>query len=427
MRFIADLHIHSYLSRACSKELHPEVLHRWCQLKGITALATGDFTHPAWLAELREKLTPVEPGLFALKPDLAREADKRVPDSCRAPVRFLLGVEISCIYKKAGRVRKAHHLVFIPSFEAAERFNARLGKIGNLRSDGRPILGLDSRDLLSIVLEADERACLIPAHAWTPHFAVFGSESGFGSLEECFGDLAPQIFALETGLSSDPPMNWRISALDRLALISNSDAHSPEKLAREANLLETELSYDGVFDAVRRRNSARLVKTLEFFPEEGKYHVDGHRKCGERLEPEETVRRGGLCPACGKPVTVGVLHRVQKLADRRAAARPAGAADFEHILPLKEALGQTLRVGPASVKVDTLYHRLLTLFGPELHILRELPAERLEAEGYPLLARALDRMRRGDVQVQAGYDGDYGVISLLRDEDFYPRGQLSLL
>jgi uncharacterized protein (TIGR00375 family) len=424
MRIVADLHIHSYLSRACSPQLRPETLYQWCQLKGITALATGDFTHPAWFAELREKLVETESGLFSLKPDLAASGDDRVFPSCRAPVRFVLGVEISCIYKKGPRVRKVHHLVFMPSFEAAERFNASLAKIGNIRSDGRPILGLDSRNLLELVLKADPRAVLIPAHAWTPHFAVFGSESGFDSLEECFEDLTPHIFAIETGLSSDPAMNWRLSQLDDITLISNSDAHSPEKLAREANLFDTELSYAGIFDAIKSRDG-RFLKTLEFFPEEGKYHVDGHRKCQTRLDPKETLRRDGLCPVCGKPVTVGVLHRVERLADRPESTQPAGAADYENLIPLKEVLSEVLRVGPTSVKVDALYRRLLESFGNELFILRELPLARVEPE-HPMVALALHRMRRGKVQIDAGYDGEYGTISLLSDEDLTSKRQMAL-
>ena len=426
MRFIADLHIHSRFSRACSRSLEPESLYRWSQLKGITVLATGDFTHPGWFAQLTEKLVPAEPGLFALRTDLVREQDQKVPESCRADVRFLLETEVSCIYKKDGRVRKVHHLIFAPSFEAAARISARLGEIGNIRSDGRPILGLDSRELLAIVRESSPEAYLVPAHAWTPHFAVFGSESGFDSLEECFGDLASQIFAIETGLSSDPAMNRRLSALDGIALISNSDAHSPEKLGREANVFDCELSYAGIFSAIRERDPKRFLKTLEFFPQEGKYHADGHRKCGARLEPAETLRRKGLCPTCGKPVTVGVLHRVEKLADRKPGRQPEGSAPFESLIPLKEALGQVLRVGAGSVKVDALYHRLLARFGNEFHILRELPVARLADEGLPLLALALERMRQGRVEVLPGYDGEYGTISLLADKDFTPKAQLSL-
>ncbi|MDD5629647.1 MAG: endonuclease Q family protein [Elusimicrobia bacterium] len=427
MPFIADLHIHSKHSRACSRSLEPALLHRWCQLKGISVLGTGDFTHPGWLAQLQDELVPAEPGLFALKDELAGAQDQEVPPSCRAPARFLLECEISCIYKRDGKVRKVHHLVFAPSFAAASRIAARLGAIGNIRSDGRPILGLDSRDLLAIVRESDPQAYLVPAHAWTPHFAVFGSESGFDSLEECFGDLASEIFAIETGLSSDPPMNWRLSQLDRLALISNSDAHSPEKLGREANLFDCELSYAGLFAAIRGRDPRRFLKTLEFFPEEGKYHVDGHRKCLAPLQPEETIRRQGLCPACGKPVTVGVLHRVELLADRQTGKRPSGAPGFESLIPLKEVLGQALRVGPGSVKVDALYHRLLARFGSEFRILRELPAKELEREGLPLPALALERMRRGEVRLEPGYDGEYGTVSLLGEADFTRQDQLALL
>jgi uncharacterized protein (TIGR00375 family) len=423
LRFIADLHIHSYLSRACSRELRPERLHAWCQLKGIGVLATGDFTHPKWLEELREKLAPAEPGLYRLKAPLAKAADAEVPSACRAPVRFLLEAELSCIYKKGGRVRKVHNLVYVPSLQDASRIAARLEKIGNIRSDGRPILGLDSRDLFAIVLECCEEAVLVPAHAWTPHFSVFGSESGFDSLEECFGDLTPRVFALETGLSSDPPMNWRVSALDRLALMSNSDAHSPEKLGREANRFDTEPSFAGIFDAVRSRDPERFLGTLEFFPEEGKYHVDGHRACKTRLTPAETLERGGLCPACGKPVTVGVLHRVEKLADREEGFRPPGASPYENLVPLKEILSETLDCGAATSTVDREYRRLLSKHGSELRILRELPLDDLDSE---VLARALDRMRRGQVRIEAGYDGEYGKVSL-RGEAPVPAGQLPLL
>ncbi|MBI4063159.1 MAG: DNA helicase UvrD [Elusimicrobia bacterium] len=426
MKFIADLHIHSHLSRACSKDLKPESLYKWCQLKGITALTTGDFTHPAWNKELQEKLEPAEPGLFTLKKELAQQIDPGIPPSCGGPIRFLLGVEISSIYKKNGRVRKIHNLVFTPSFETAKKINARLEKIGNIRSDGRPILGLDSKDLLAILLDISPENYLIPAHAWTPHFAVFGSESGFDSLEECFDDLTPHIFAIETGLSSDPPMNWRLSALDNITLISNSDAHSPEKLGREGNLLEAPLSYQGVFDALKKKNGAKLLKTLEFFPEEGKYHVDGHRNCKTRLEPEETLKLGGLCPVCQKPVTVGVLHRVAKLADRKTGQKPVNTPDFENIVPLKEIIGETLRVGPSSKRVDEAYWKLLGLFGPEFSILREVPTEQLQNKGFPLLALAINRMRQAKAKVLAGYDGEYGKISFLEEKDFRPSGELAL-
>ena len=337
MKLVADLHIHSHFSRATSANLTFEHLTRWAQLKGIQVVGTGDIAHPGWLAEMREKLAPAEDGLYRLRADLAAAVERDVPPACHAPVRFILGGEISNIYKRGDRTRKVHNIVFAPFFDAVEQLQARLERIGNIRSDGRPILGLDSCDLLEIVLETDPRCHLIPAHIWTPWFSLLGSKSGFDSVEECFADLTPHIFALETGLSSDPPMNWRVSSLDRYTLVSNSDAHSPEKLGREANLFDCELAYGAMFDALHgrdeassdkpgfskkpglseegaRRNASPLRGTIEFFPEEGKYHFDGHRACNIVWDPSATRAHGGLCPLCGKPVTVGVMHRVEALA-----------------------------------------------------------------------------------------------------------------
>ncbi|HID30441.1 MAG TPA: hypothetical protein EYP19_10625, partial [Desulfobacterales bacterium] len=283
MEFIADLHVHSYLSRATAKTLNLENLNLWAQQKGITVVGTGDFTHPQWFSELSQKLQPAEGGLFELKPEFAAQAAHMVPPRCTGPVRFMLSVEISSIYKKDGKTRKVHNVVFVPEFKVAEKFNRRLGRIGNISSDGRPILGLDSRSLLEIVLDISEDAFLIPAHIWTPWFSVLGSKSGFDSLEECFDDLTRYIFAVETGLSSDPAMNWRVSSLDGLTLVSNSDAHSPSNLGREANLFDTDLSYFAMRDALQTGDPKRFLGTLEYFAEEGKYHFDGHRKCGVRL------------------------------------------------------------------------------------------------------------------------------------------------
>lgn len=408
MPFIADLHIHSRFSRACSRDLTPENLRRWGQLKGIRVIGTGDVTHPLWLAELREKLEPSGDGLFTLK----RELDTgSVPESCRAAVSYLLSGEISCIYSKGGRTRKVHALVFLPDFTAADRLNGALAKIGNLGSDGRPILGLDVKRLLRIVLDVSPDAMLVPAHAWTPHFSVFGAASGFDSLEECFEELTPHIHAIETGLSSDPPMNWRLSALDRLTLISNSDAHSPAKLGREANIFATPVTYGAITDAIKTREG--FVGTIEFFPEEGKYHADGHRSCGVRLSPAETLERDCLCPACGKKVTVGVLHRVEKLADRPAGRRPAGAPLFHSTAPLAELIAESLQAGVASKKVEKAYFDLLGKVGNELTILLDTPAEEVALAGYPLVGEAIRRMRAGDVRVIPGYDGVYGRISAL--------------
>lgn len=426
MQLVADLHIHSHFSRATSKDLTFEHLARWAQLKGVHVVGTGDIAHPGWLAEMRAKLEPAEPGLYRLKDEFAAAVQAETPPACHAPVRFLLAGEISNIYKKAGATRKVHHVVFAPDLDAVERMQARLERIGNIRSDGRPILGLPSRDLLEIVLETDPRCHLIPAHIWTPWFALLGSKSGYDSVEACFEDLAPHIFALETGLSSDPPMNWRVSALDGYTLVSNSDAHSPQKLAREATLLDCELAYDAIFDALRSGDPARFKGTVEFFPEEGKYHLDGHRACGICWEPPETLAHGGLCAVCGKPVTVGVMHRVEQLADRPMGGRPARVHPFHSLVPLPEVLGQVHGAGAASKRVALEYEKLLGRLGPELRILLETPLAAIRAAGGERLAEGIDRMRRGQVDAQGGYDGEYGVIRLFGGAAWTPAAQMEL-
>ena len=415
MSFVADLHIHSRFSRATSRDLDLPHLHAAAQRKGIHVVGTGDFTHPKWREELREQLVPAEPGLFRLREELARSQRDDVPRACSSPVRFLLSCEISNIYKRDGKVRKVHNLLLAPSLEGVSRISDALERIGNLRSDGRPILGLDSRDLLEIVLEHGDGAVLVPAHIWTPWFAVLGSKSGFDSIEACYDDLAGHIFAVETGLSSDPPMNWRISALDRFTLVSNSDAHSPGKLAREANLFSCDLSFPAMMEALRTREG--FEGTLEFYPEEGKYHLDGHRACEVRLQPEETAVYGGLCPSCGKPVTVGVLHRVERLADRLPGERPATAGHFESLVPLDEVVGEVLGVGPATKSVRRVVDRLLSALGNELHVLREAPMEDVERASSPPVAEAVRRARDGEVHVRAGYDGEFGTVRIFRDEE----------
>jgi DNA helicase-2/ATP-dependent DNA helicase PcrA len=416
VRFVADLHIHSYLSRATSKELNLEQLHRWAQRKGIAVVATGDFTHPRWFAELRDKLVPAGDGLFALREDLARAADVDVPAACRAPVRFMLSVEVSSIYSRGDRVRKVHNLIYAPDFESAARLSSRLARIGNIESDGRPILGVDSRDLLEITLASSPDAFLIPAHIWTPWFSALGSQSGFDSMAECFADLAPHIFAVETGLSSDPAMNWRLSALDRYALVSSSDAHSPEKLGREANLFDCDLSYFAMRDALRERG-AGFLGTLEFFPEEGKYHADGHRKCDVVMTPDEAAACDRICPRCGKSLTGGVLGRVAALADRPEGFRPEGAKPFASLVPLVEVLGEVLGVGAGSKRVSSAWQQLVSRVGPELTVLQDAPLEDVGREGPPLLAEALRRMRAGEVRLQAGYDGEYGIVRMFGEEE----------
>ncbi len=410
MRFIGDLHIHSRFSRATSRVITPEVLSFWAGIKGISVIATGDFTHPAWFSELQEKLIEAEEGLYRIRPELIGTANTRFPQSCSLDPRFLISGEISCIYKKNGKTRKLHHLILMPDMMSARKFNDRLGQVGNICSDGRPILGLDSRDLLEITLEVSDRALFIPAHIWTPWFSLFGSKSGFDSIEECFEDLTGHIYALETGLSSDPPMNRLISALDQYLLVSNSDAHSPGKLGREANVFDTDLSYHSITQAMIHGEG--FTGTLEFYPEEGKYHLDGHRKCQVRLQPYETLECKGTCPVCGRPLTEGVLNRIYQLADRK---NPELSKEFFSLIPLTEILSELFDCGPSTKKVTELYDKLITELGPELHILMDVSLDDLNIVGGTVLAEAIGRMRSGEVIRQAGYDGEYGNIRLFHD------------
>ncbi len=378
-------------------------------------VGTGDFTHPGWAEELRETLEPAEPGLFQLRPDLASRLRRDSPPSCQQPVRFLLCTEISTIYRAGDRTRKVHHLLYAPTMDAAATITTALGKVGNLASDGRPILGLDSRHLLDITLNAGPGCYLVPAHIWTPWFAVLGSKSGFDSVADCYRDLAEHVFAVETGLSSDPPMNWMCSSLDGYRLVSNSDAHSPPMLGREATTLDAELDYFAIEDALR--TGAGLHGTINFFPEGGRYHLDGHRKCGVRLEPAESAECGGLCPECGKPLTIGVLNRVTELADRPAGYRPPGAPQSTSLVALPEVIGEILGTSAKSKKVIAEVDRLVGALGPELAILLDTPVDELSRAGGSLLAEAVSRLRAGTARKDPGYDGEYGVIRLLDPGD----------
>jgi uncharacterized protein (TIGR00375 family) len=407
MRFIADLHVHSRYSRATSRDMSTGNLWRWSQLKGIAVVGTGDFTHPAWMKELEERLEPADNGLLVLKKGY-ETGD--VPGLCRDDVFFLPSAEISCIYKKGGRTRKVHNLIFAPDLSTAARINKRLAQVGNLNSDGRPILGLDSKELLKIVLDSSPRAMLVPAHAWTPHFSVFGSASGFDSLEECFEELTPHIHAIETGLSSDPAMNRRLSVLDGINLISNSDAHSPAKLGREANIFDTDISYDSLMKGIVTGEG--LMGTIEFFPEEGKYHYDGHRICGVCLSPRETVSRNYLCPVCGKKLTVGVMHRVEKLADRVKEANPADLEFYRSMVPLQEIIAEVRKRGVNSKTVNKEYMGLLESLGNEFGIVMDLPAAEIGAAGFPDIADAVEKIRAGEINVSPGFDGEYGKIKI---------------
>ncbi len=424
MRFIGDLHIHSKYSRATSAGMVPEDLWKWAQLKGITVIGTGDFTHPRWFGELSDKLEPAGNGLFALKKEFQSAS---VPESCKGNPSFLLSVEISCIYRKNEKTRKVHCVLFAPDFETAAKIGLALSKIGNISSDGRPILGLDAKELLKITLDASPDAMLIPAHLWTPHFSVLGAASGFDSVEECFEELTSHIFAVETGLSSDPAMNRRLSALDKFTLISNSDAHSPPKIGREANVFDTDVSYKAITEAIKTKQG--FTGTLEFFPEEGKYHHDGHRVCGVSFSPEETIRHGYLCPVCGKRLTVGVMHRVEKLADRRPGFVPDNSPDFHSLIPLPEIISEAMKVGVNSKAVNGEYLRLLSRLGNEFTILFETPLEEIgKASGVPLVREAIARMREGKVYIAPGYDGEYGKIRIFEEfERKENKGQMVLL
>ena len=412
--YIADLHIHSKYSRATSRDLDLPHLDLWARRKGIALVATGDFTHPAWREEMENALEPAEEGLYTLKPDL------RLPCEVQGEApRFVISGEISSIYKKNGKTRKVHSVILLPDLASAQALSQRLEAIGNIHSDGRPILGLDCRDLLEIALDACPSAVFIPAHIWTPHFSLLGAFSGFDSLEECFGDLSGEIHAVETGLSSDPPMNWRVPDLDGLTLVSNSDAHSPAKLGREANLLDCALSYPAMAHAIQTGEG--FCGTLEFYPEEGKYHLDGHRNCGVCLEPSEARKLGDVCPVCGRRLTIGVLHRVEALALRPEGARPEGAKPFESLVPLPELLSASLGAGAASRRVQEAYFSLLRALGDEMYILREADPMDIERVAGFAAAEGVRRLRAGRVRRKGGFDGEYGEISL-----FEP-GELAML
>jgi uncharacterized protein (TIGR00375 family) len=418
--FYADLHIHSKFSRATSKDMNLETIEQWAQIKGIKLIGTGDFTHPEWLKEIEKKLNEEGNGLFTLK----KQYKLDVPESCKDEVFFILSSEISCIYQKNGKLRKIHLVVLSPALKDVLKINHALSKIGNLTSDGRPILGLDAKELMKIILEISPESMVIPAHAWTPHFSVFGSQSGFDSIEECFEELSPSIYAIETGLSSDPPMNWRLSKLDNIILISNSDAHSPAKIGREANIFDTELSYKAITDAIKTGKG--LLGTVEFFPEEGKYHYDGHRACGVRLSPKETIKRNYLCPVCGKKVTVGVMHRVELLSDREEGFKPPKALPFKSIIPLPEIIAEINKSSVQSKGVFNTYMKTIYKLGSEYHILLSESISEIEKVDLKL-AEAIDRMRNGKIFVAPGFDGEYGKIKIFgKKEETVLKGQTIL-
>ncbi len=403
MRIIADFHIHSKYSRAVSRDMTLENLDVWAKKKGIQVMGTGDFTHPQWFSDIKTKLEPAEPGLYKLRGD---------NDSA---TRFILTAEISSIYSKGGKCRRIHNIIFSPSIEIVEKINTTLGLIGNLKSDGRPILGLDAKKLLDIVLKIDPKCVLVPAHAWTPWFSIFGSMSGFDSIEECFEELSPHIFAIETGISSDPAMNWRLSKLDKIALISNSDSHSLPKIGREANIFDCELSYDGIISAIKSHDPQKFLFTVEFFPEEGRYHYDGHRLCEVSMPPEETKKNKGICPKCHKPMTIGTLSRVDKLADRKEGEGSENKIPFRSLIPLNEIIADVIGVGTASMAVRKEYEKLIDGFGSEFKILLDADYNNLKKITTDAIASGIIAVREGKVELIPGYDGEYGKIKVLKE------------
>jgi len=399
MEFIADFHIHSKYSRATSRNMDVKNLSEWAKLKGITLIGTGDFTHHLWLEELKHALEDCGNGLYK-----------------HNGIYFILTAEVSSIYSKKNKTYRIHNVIIAPSFKTVDKINDKLGRLGNLASDGRPILGLDAAELARIVFGIDENCMLVPGHIWTPWFSLFGSMSGFDRIEDCFEEQTPKIFALETGLSSDPAMNWRLSALDKFTLISNSDSHSPQKLGREANVFDCELDYKTIREVLKTKDRKRFLYTIEFFPEEGKYHFDGHRLCGIRWSPQETREHGGKCPKCGKPVTIGVVNRVEKLADRPEGFKPENAIPFKNLIPLEEIIADSKGVGKASVTVESDYRSCLAKFGTEFEILMRASKQDLLKGLPPKVAEGVLRVREGKVEIKAGYDGEYGVISVFGDE-----------
>jgi uncharacterized protein (TIGR00375 family) len=409
MRQIADFHIHSPYSRAVSKEMTLENLDIGARKKGITILGTGDFTHPAWFESIQRNLEEKEPGLFVLK-----------SNTSSAATRFILTTEISSIYSKNGRARRIHNLIFAPSLETVKKINTQLGWIGNLKSDGRPILGLDAKELLKIVLAVDARCFFVPCHCWTPWFALFGSMSGFDSVEECFEEFSDKIFALETGLSSDPAMNWRLSQLDKYTLISNSDAHSLPNLGREACVFEIapeKLSYDEIIRIIKEKDREKFLFTIEFFPEEGKYHYDGHRLCQARLSPRETKKYNGFCPVCGKSLTIGVMSRVEELADREENFTPANAIPFKSLVPLSEIIAEALNQGKATKLVEEEYKNLIVKGENEFKVLLDLPEMELLKITRPKIAEGIMRVRRKELFILPGYDGEYGLVKIFSEQE----------
>jgi len=410
MQFIADFHIHSKYSRATSKDMDVKNIAKWAKLKGIQLMGTGDFTHHLWLEELKSAPEPQNNGLFMYN-----------------GINFMLTSEISSIYSKKGKTYRVHIMIFAPSFKVVDKINQTLSAIGNLASDGRPILGLDVKELTRIVMDISADCFIVPAHVWTPWFSVFGSASGFNKIEYCFEEQTKNIHCLETGLSSDPAMNWRWSALDKFSLISNSDSHSPSKIGREANVFDCKIDYYDITGALKTKDKKKFLYTIEFFPEEGKYHFDGHRNCDIRLSPKESKQNNNICPKCKRPLTIGVMNRVEQLSDREEGFVPKDAIPFKNLIPLDEIIADAKGVGKSSQAVEKEYHAILSRFGTEFNILLDVDDEQLKKSISPRIAEGIIRVRKGNVKIYPGYDGEYGKIQIFDEgEDFKQEEQLRL-
>lgn len=409
MKFAADFHIHSKYSRATSPNMNIKTLSEYAKLKGISLLGTGDFTHYLWLEELKNTLKDSGNGLFEYN-----------------GVNFMLTGEISSIYSKNGKVRKIHNVIFVPSFDIADKVDSVLSGYGNIAYDGRPIIGIDAKDLAELLFGISKDIFLVPGHIWTPWFSLFGSKSGFDSIEECFGEYTKDIYALETGLSSDPGMNWQWSKLDRFNLISNSDSHSPQKIGREANVFDIEMSYKAVIDTLKKKDKKKFLYTIEFFPEEGKYHYDGHRLCDIRFNPAESKKNKNICPKCGKPLTIGVMNRVSELADRPEGFVPENSIPYKRMIPLSEIIADTLGVGDGSKAVNAEYRAIIPRLGTELEVLIEVNEDKLLRELPIKIAKAIINVRNGNVSILPGFDGEYGTIEILKEKDNIGEKQLDL-
>jgi len=419
MKFIADFHVHSKYSRATSKDMDVENMAKWASLKGVGLLGTGDFTHPFYFAELKQKLRPLGNGLFALKKEYCQNVSQ-------SDINFMLTTEVSNMFQQGGGSRRIHTMIFAPNFEVVEKINSELSELGKLSSDGRPIFGFSAKELVEIITDVSDECFLVPAHAWTPWFSVFGANSGFDSIEECFEEQSKHISCIETGLSSDPQMNWRLSSLDKICLVSNSDAHSPSRIGREANVFDCEMDFKEIIKTIKTKDKEKFLFTIEFFPEEGKYHFDGHRNCGILFSPTESRKNKNICPVCGRKLTVGVMHRVEALADRPKGFVPSNAIPCKHLVPLIEIIGEALNQGVETKAVENEYLKIVSTYGSEFRILLDLSLEELEKSTPPKILEGIKRVREENISITPGFDGVYGKIQIFEEKEKEETKQLGL-